>query len=112
MIASMMASAIHLARAQPRYLKPIMFGTRPVGAQSEFLQLGGEPEAMDQAKDADCDPVVGLKAKYRLEAAEVVERLVGDREADHGVDQISVDLELSRTPDSNVMLCPMENSVT
>src|SRR5439155_13065048 len=66
----------------------------PVRVQPQRLQLGGKPKSVDQAEAGDGHLVVRLHAENRLEAAEVVEGLVDYGQADDGVDQEGIDVEL------------------
>src|SRR6266566_2136939 len=71
-------------------------GHKAIPAQTQRLKLGGEAEAVDQPETRDRNFVVRLHAEYRFEAAEIVERLVGHRKADDGIDHIGVDVDLEQ----------------
>ena len=79
--------------------------------QPQGLQLGGQAEAVDQTENQPPQrAVVGVKAKHPHEAAEIVERLVDDRQADHRVHQIRIDV--GQHARSRVTPWPRENIVT
>ena len=67
-----------------------------VGRQLQGLQLGGQAKAVDQTKAQDGKASVRLDAEHRLEAAEIVEGLVGHRQADHRIDQERIDVDLAQ----------------
>src|SRR5829696_6185754 len=65
----------------------------PVRRDLIFLDLSGEAEAMKQAEDQGRELRVRLEAEPALEGAEVVKRLVHDREHDDRVDEIGADAD-------------------
>src|SRR5579871_2006697 len=71
-------------------------GHKAITVEPQRLELGGKAEAVDQPEARDRDLVVRLYAEDRLEAAEIVERLVRDRQADDGVHQIGIDVDLEQ----------------
>src|SRR5947207_9727788 len=69
---------------------------KPIGIQSERLQLGGQAESMDEPETRNRNSIIGLHSEHRFEATEVIEGLIDHRETDDGVHQIRVDLDLEQ----------------
>src|SRR5207248_3629711 len=65
-------------------------GDEAILREREILQLGGEPEAVEETEDQDGELRVRLEAEEPAEAVHVLERLVDDREADDRVDQVRI----------------------
>ena len=59
-----------------------------------FDDLRGQAESVEQAEDQRRRLGVGLEAEPSLECAEIVQGLVDHRQADNGVDQITVDAHI------------------
>src|SRR5262245_48890998 len=68
-------------------------GDKAVRVETQCLQLGGETEPVDQSEDSNRCLGVGLEAEDRLESSQIIKRLVDDRKADDGVDDIGIDLD-------------------
>ena len=64
----------------------------PVARDREVLELGREAEAVEEAEEQHRGLGVRLEAE-RAEAAEVLERLVDHRQADHRVDEVRVHVQ-------------------
>ena len=73
-------------------------GDQAVRRDLVLQDLGGQAEAVKQAKDQRGRFGVGLEAQPSLEGAEVVQRLVDHRETDDGVDQVAVDADVEVDP--------------
>ena len=65
-------------------------GDQAVGRDLEVLDLGREAEAVEEAEDQGRGLGVRLEAEPALIGAEIVERLVDDRQADDRVDEIGL----------------------
>ena len=70
-----------------------MLATRPFLRERQFLQLGGQPEAVEQAEDQHGGSGIGLEAQEALEAVHVVEGFVHHRQRDDGVDDVRIGMD-------------------
>ena len=73
-------------------------GDEAVLGQRQFLEFGGQAEAMKQTKDEYRGLGVGLKPKEALEAIHVVKSFVDDRKTDDGIDNIGVRVNTAQDP--------------
>ena len=67
-----------------------MFATQALLRQGEFLQLGGEAEAVEEPEHQHGELGVGPHSLLARRRAEIVERLVDHRQADDRVDDVRI----------------------
>jgi len=69
-------------------------GDESITGKCEFLQLGREAKPMKKSEDKDRCPRVWFNTEYPFEAIDIFKRFINDREANNGIDQVSIDLQI------------------
>ena len=69
-------------------------GDQAIRRDVELADLGREAEAVEKPEDEGRQLRVRLKPEPALVGAEIVERLVDDREPDDGIDQVRADVRV------------------